>query len=233
MLNPVHNVNTAGDPPTAVNDLARLSELLEEYGHGGPFRSQADPQGSKDSIVTMVTDPGTQSVPREGFDLREALRRRIAQAASTVVFVAAPHHEPTNEFSPHFFGELGHQDYGGLGIFHMGAAGFRTSIPYRLPQTGWWHQTDAVINQTPVTENVESARSEIQALHQTVNELSDKVQVLEELVAEAHQVLTAFSQSYYWTPEWQAKEERADEDDRLGRSRQYESVEDLIADLNE
>lgn len=40
------------------------------------------------------------------------------------------------------------------------------------------------------------------------------------------------SQSYYWTSEWQAKEERADADARLGRSRQYDSVEEAIADMN-
>lgn len=232
MLNPVNKVDAANDS-TAVNDLTVLSELLEEYGHGGPFRSHNDPRGSKDSIVTVVADPGTQSVPREGFDLREVLRRRLTQAASNVVYVAPPHHEPSDEFFAHFHGELGHQGSGDLGIFHLGPAGLPTRIPYRYPQTVWWQPTDAVINQTLAAEKLDSARSEIQALQQTVNELSAKVQVLEELLTEAHQLLMAFSQSYYWTPEWQAKEERADEDDLLGRSRRYHSVEDLIADLHE
>ena len=40
------------------------------------------------------------------------------------------------------------------------------------------------------------------------------------------------SQDYYWTKEWQAKEKRADEDQKQGRFKRYASAEDAIADLN-
>ena len=52
------------------------------------------------------------------------------------------------------------------------------------------------------------------------------------MVKESNDILVAFSQSYYWTPEWQAKEERADEDDRLGRFKKYDDVEEFIREMN-
>jgi len=39
------------------------------------------------------------------------------------------------------------------------------------------------------------------------------------------------SQAYFWTAEWQAAEREADEDIRAGRVRVFESVEELLADL--
>ena len=40
------------------------------------------------------------------------------------------------------------------------------------------------------------------------------------------------SQAYFWTPVWQAKEKRADEDVAMGRSKMFNSVEELIAELH-
>lgn len=40
------------------------------------------------------------------------------------------------------------------------------------------------------------------------------------------------SQAYFWTEEWQKGERRADEDIKAGRWTDFDSVEDLIADLN-
>ena len=55
---------------------------------------------------------------------------------------------------------------------------------------------------------------------------------LEEIAQDTHRLVLMMSQSYYWTPEWQAKERRADEDEALGRSKVFESADDLIAELN-
>ncbi len=55
---------------------------------------------------------------------------------------------------------------------------------------------------------------------------------LEEMVQDTHKLVLMISQAYYWTPEWQAKERRADEDEALGRSKVFESVDELIAELN-
>ena len=76
------------------------------------------------------------------------------------------------------------------------------------------------------------AQSEFSVLQVMVQELVEKVGYMEHLLEDMSRMMLAMSQSYYWTPEWQAKEERADADARLGRSKQYSSAEDAIADLN-
>jgi AbrB family looped-hinge helix DNA binding protein len=45
------------------------------------------------------------------------------------------------------------------------------------------------------------------------------------------QVAIERSQAYFWTPRWQAGEHEADEDIKAGRVRKFDSVDDLIADL--
>jgi AbrB family looped-hinge helix DNA binding protein len=40
------------------------------------------------------------------------------------------------------------------------------------------------------------------------------------------------SQAYFWTEEWQKGERQADEDKKAGRWQDFDSVEDLIADLH-
>ena len=90
-----------------------------------------------------------------------------------------------------------------------------------------------VTNAPPVDDKLETALQEAKALRRTVSDLSARVQTLEELVAESHKVILAFSQSYYWTPEWQVKEARADEDLRLGRFKQYDDAEDFIREMNQ
>jgi AbrB family looped-hinge helix DNA binding protein len=45
------------------------------------------------------------------------------------------------------------------------------------------------------------------------------------------QVAIERSQAYFWTPRWQAGEREADEDIKAGRVRKFDSVDDLIADL--
>ena len=41
------------------------------------------------------------------------------------------------------------------------------------------------------------------------------------------------SQAYFWTKEWQAAEREADEDIKAGRVKSFDSVEELIKDLEE
>jgi len=41
------------------------------------------------------------------------------------------------------------------------------------------------------------------------------------------------SQAYFWTEEWQAAEREADEDIRAGRVRTFDSVDELLADLEQ
>ena len=45
--------------------------------------------------------------------------------------------------------------------------------------------------------------------------------------------LTDKSQAYYWTEEWQKRERQADEDKKAGRCETFDSVDDLIADLEQ
>jgi len=41
------------------------------------------------------------------------------------------------------------------------------------------------------------------------------------------------SQAYFWTKEWQEAEREASEDVRAGRVKTFDTVEDLLADLDE
>ena len=82
-------------------------------------------------------------------------------------------------------------------------------------------------------EKVDAALSALDDLKNQVKCLTDKVEAMEEMVRESNEILVAFSQSYYWTPEWQAREEKADEDLREGRYKQYDDVEDFIREMNQ
>ncbi len=88
-------------------------------------------------------------------------------------------------------------------------------------------------NPTSVQEKLDAALAAIETLQETVSELTSKVNSLEEMVKESNDILVAFSQSYYWTPEWQAKEAKADEEARLGLGKVYEDVEDFIREMNQ
>ena len=41
------------------------------------------------------------------------------------------------------------------------------------------------------------------------------------------------NQAWFWTPEWQAKEIEADEDLNLGRYREFDSIDEMIAVLDD
>lgn len=59
-----------------------------------------------------------------------------------------------------------------------------------------------------------------------------EVQIVEDsLVLSPRQVIDK-SQAYFWTEEWQEGEREAEEDLKVGRVERFETLEDLIADLD-
>jgi antitoxin MazE len=59
-----------------------------------------------------------------------------------------------------------------------------------------------------------------------------EVQIVEDsLVLSPRQVIDK-SQAYFWTEEWQEGEREAEEDLKAGRVERFETLEDLIADLD-
>lgn len=88
-------------------------------------------------------------------------------------------------------------------------------------------------NPTSLEVKLDAALSEIEELKKQLKCLTDKAEAMEEMVKESNEILVAFSQSYYWTPEWQEKEARAEEDLREGRYRQYDDVEEFIKEMND
>ena len=59
-----------------------------------------------------------------------------------------------------------------------------------------------------------------------------EMRVAEDSVVLTPKKLIDKSQAYYWTPEWQAAEQEADEDIAAGRIHQIDNVEDAIAHLH-
>jgi len=55
--------------------------------------------------------------------------------------------------------------------------------------------------------------------------------VVDDTVVLTPKQLVDKSQAYFWTEEWQAAEREADEDIRAGRIQTFESVDELLADL--
>jgi len=58
-----------------------------------------------------------------------------------------------------------------------------------------------------------------------------EVSVVDDTVVLTPKQLVDKSQAYFWTQEWQAAEREADEDIRAGRMQTFESVDELLADL--
>ncbi len=74
------------------------------------------------------------------------------------------------------------------------------------------------------------------ALRQAANiEIGDYLEVAlvgEQLVLSPKQVIDK-SQSYFWSAAWQESEREADEDLRSGQVKQFETIDDLFADLDQ
>lgn len=88
-------------------------------------------------------------------------------------------------------------------------------------------------NPTTLEEKLDSVLAEVDDLKSQVRNLTEKLESIEEIAKESNEILVAFSQSYYWTPEWQKKEARAEEDLREGRYKQYDDVEEFIREMNQ
>ncbi len=58
-----------------------------------------------------------------------------------------------------------------------------------------------------------------------------EVSAVDDTVVLTPKQLVDKSQAYFWTEEWQAAEREADEDMRAGRIQTFESVDELLADL--
>lgn len=117
-----------------------------------------------------------------------------------------------------------------------------TEEPYLMPEETW-REFQLAGNRRQATrepslsnlqqeEQLAGLLQVIQDLQRTLSSLDKRVQKMETLLEQTFALALAESQAYYWTPEWQAKERRADEDARLGRSKKHASVEELIQELN-
>ena len=60
-----------------------------------------------------------------------------------------------------------------------------------------------------------------------------EIEVVEEHAVLMPKKLVDKSQAYFWTKRWQKGEREADEDIKAGRVRVFDSVEDLIKDLDQ
>ncbi len=58
-----------------------------------------------------------------------------------------------------------------------------------------------------------------------------EVSVVDDTVVLTPKQLVGKSQAHFWTEEWQAAEREADEDIRAGRIETFDSVDELLADL--
>jgi hypothetical protein len=76
-----------------------------------------------------------------------------------------------------------------------------------------------------VVEMPADQREAIQRALEALTEAGDGAKV-QRIVSEA--LLTAVEQRYFWTPEWQAKEQEADEAVAEGRVRTFDSVDEMI-----
>lgn len=60
-----------------------------------------------------------------------------------------------------------------------------------------------------------------------------EIEVVDEKAVLAPKKLVDKSQAYFWTKRWQEGETEADEDIKAGRIRTFDSVEELIKDLEQ
>ena len=213
-------------------------DLTGENKRIGPLHQPANMMGHDDSTIAVFVHPYGQSVRVGTHDLHEAygrwLRNIIAAGMPTAGMETGQIAAPESYVL---------QGYGYPGLLPDAdrCPSFPSENPYywgrtvpRVRPNTWWGPPPTVTTMQPqISEQLESAHNKIRTLQNTVDSLSSKVQNLQDLLSESHQMLLSLSQSYYWTPEWQDKEDRADEDAKHGRSQRYDSVEDLIAELNQ
>ena len=174
--------------------------------------------------VGLVGSPGDPA--REGTKVIHLHEDVLRHGLEDSIFGSIVHTESTDE-EP--FPESGEGHY-----FHFPGEPYSVYGPHGM--IGWSTREGVVgtMGHTPVYTPLDTtpARLEVSGLRTMVQTLVERVQNMERLLEDTNRMMLAMSQSYYWTPEWQTKEERADADAKLGRSKQYVSVEEAIADLN-
>jgi len=80
-----------------------------------------------------------------------------------------------------------------------------------------------------VVEMPADQREAIQAALEALTEAGDGAKV-QRIVSEA--LLTAVEQRYFWSPEWQAREQEADEALAEGRVRTFDTMDEMTAFLD-
>ena len=207
-----------------------------QHKYLSPFQTPMAAAATEDSMVAYLpVDPRTQSFRWAGNELQETLRQQLLMQFMTQPAPAIGYEHGWDAYSgitredEEYVYLIGNKEIGNSALARFVARSRSHPEVHNVP---WFYSGLTPTSRPPSSEELEAARKQIETLQKTVDSLQGKVQSLEILLGECHQVLQSFSQSYYWTPEWQAKEARADEDAKLGRSQRYGSVEDLISDLN-
>ena len=78
-------------------------------------------------------------------------------------------------------------------------------------------------------EDIEiTVQADVTDLENLVVSLNVKVAELQSAVEQQTKLLLAISQAYYWTPEWQEKERRAEAELQAGGGQVFDSAEALI-----
>lgn len=204
--------------PTLTGDSSALDKhmgaLIVSAEQGKAILEYLAFQGTPIANVTYIYpgDPETESFPGCRFDYRNV-------ASSYPIAEALGKFQSANM---------------GFGTYAHTQEAYAPTVGGRLPsfgETPLGGTSKVVVSFVNANDNMVVDSREVTELSKRVEELTDKVRELEELAAESHKIILAFSQSYYWTPEWQAKEERADEDEQLGRFKQYDDVEEFIREM--
>jgi len=60
-----------------------------------------------------------------------------------------------------------------------------------------------------------------------------EIEIVDEKAMLTPKKLVDKSQAYFWAPRWQEEEKEADEDIKAGRVKSFDSVEELIRDLEQ
>ena len=94
-----------------------------------------------------------------------------------------------------------------------------TDIPIRIDRD---HQRLRLIIDVPADQQA--------SVNQAIDQLQAAQRPVGGLIVES--LLTAVEQAYFWTPDWQAKEQAADADLAAGRYQRFDSMDDLLGFLD-
>lgn len=94
-----------------------------------------------------------------------------------------------------------------------------TNIPIRINRD---HHRLRLIIDVPADQQA--------SVNQAIEQLQAEQRPVGGLIVES--LLTAVEQAYFWTPDWQAKEQAADADLAAGRYQRFDSMDDLLGFLD-